>query len=181
MVDLLVPVVGLIVCCMVGMIYSGGYFGEDNPGFVKAFSDSDASVGLAFGSIVAIVFAVAFYLCRRVISFKDCMDAFPEGFKAMVPAIMILCCAWTLKAMTDSLGAKVFISDIINGPTAGLLNFLPAIIFVIAIFLAFSTSRGRSSPSPPAWRAPCAATTARRSRTPRSWPPPARSATTSCT
>ena len=138
-IDLVVPVAVLIFCCMVGMIYSGGYFGEDNPGFVKAFSNSDASIGLAFGSIVAIVFAVAFYLCRRVISFKDCMDAFPEGFKAMVPAIMILCCAWTLKSMTDSLGAKVFISDIINGPAAGLLNFLPAIIFVIAIFLAFST------------------------------------------
>ena len=138
-VDLLVPVAVLIVCCMVGMIYSGGYFGEDNPGFVKAFSDSDASVGLVFGSIVAIVFAVIFYLCRRVISFKDCMDAFPEGFKAMVPAIMILCCAWTLKSMTDSLGAKVFISDVINGPAAGLWNFLPAIIFVIAIVLAFST------------------------------------------
>ena len=137
--DLLVPVIVLIICCMVGMIYSGGYFGDDNPGFVKAFSDSDASVGLAFGSIVAIVFALAFYLCRRVISFKDCMDAFPEGFKAMVPAIMILCCAWTLKTMTDSLGAKVFISDIISGPAAGLWNFLPAIIFVIAIFLAFST------------------------------------------
>ena len=138
-IDLLVPVIVLIICCMVGMIYSGGYFGEDNPGFVKAFSDSDASVGLVFGSIVAIIFAVIFYLCRRVISFKDCMDAFPEGFKAMVPAIMILCCAWTLKSMTDSLGAKVFISDIINGPAASLLNFLPAIIFVIAIFLAFST------------------------------------------
>ena len=138
-IDLLIPVIVLIACCMVGMIYSGGYFGEDNPGFVKAFSDSDASVGLVFGSIVAIVFAVVFYLCRRVISFKDCMDAFPEGFKAMVPAIMILCCAWTLKSMTDSLGAKVFISDIINGPAAGLWNFLPAIIFVIAIVLAFST------------------------------------------
>ena len=138
-IDLVIPVVVLIACCMVGMIYSGGYFGADKPGFVKAFSDSDASVGLALGSIAAIVFAVVFYICRRVISFRDCMDAFPEGFKAMVPAIMILCCAWTLKAMTDSLGAKVFISDIINGPAAGLWNFLPAIVFVIAIVLAFST------------------------------------------
>ena len=138
-IDLVIPVVVLIACCMVGMIYSGGYFGADKPGFVKAFSDSDASVGLALGSIAAIVFAVVFYICRRVISFRDCMDAFPEGFKAMVPAIMILCCAWTLKAMTDSLGAKVFISDIISGPAAGLWNFLPAIIFVIAIILAFST------------------------------------------
>ena len=139
-IDLVIPVLVLIACCMVGMIYSGGYFGGDNSGdFVKAFSDSDASVGLALGSIAAIVFAVVFYICRRVISFRDCMDAFPEGFKAMVPAIMILCCAWTLKAMTDSLGAKVFISDIISGPAAGLWNFLPAIIFVIAIVLAFST------------------------------------------
>ena len=139
-IDLVVPVAVLIACCLVGMVYSGGYFGGDNAGnFVKAFSDSDASVGLAFGSVVAIVFAVAFYLCRRVISFRDCMDAFPEGFKAMVPAILILCCAWTLKAMTDSLGAKVFFSDIINGPAAGLWNFLPAIVFVMAIILAFST------------------------------------------
>ena len=138
-IDLVVPVLVLIACCLVGMIYSGGYFGTDNPGFVKAFSDSDASVGLALGSIVALVFSVVFYLARRVISFRDCMDAFPEGFKAMVPAIMILCCAWTLKAMTDSLGAKIFISDLINGPAAVLRNFLPAIIFLIAIVLAFST------------------------------------------
>ena len=137
--DLVVPVLVLIACCMLGMIYSGGYFGADKPGFVKAFSDSDASVGLVLGSIVALVFSVVFYLCRRVISFRDCMDAFPEGFKAMVPAIMILCCAWTLKAMTDSLGAKIFISDLINGPAASLRAFLPAIIFVIAIVLAFST------------------------------------------
>lgn len=138
-IDLIIPVVVLVAACIVGMIYSGGYYGEDNPGFVKAFSDSDASVGLVYGSIVAVVFAVAFYLARRVITFRDCMDAFPEGFKAMVPAIMILCCAWTLKAMTDSLGAKVFISDLINGPAASLRYFLPAIIFVIAVILAFST------------------------------------------
>ena len=138
-IDLVIPVLVLIFCCMVGMIYSGGFFGDDHPGIIKAFSDSDASVGLVLGSIVSLVFAVIFYLCRRVISFRDCMEAFPEGFKAMVPAIMILCCAWTLKSMTDSLGAKVFISDIINGPAAGLQNFLPAIIFVIAIILAFST------------------------------------------
>ena len=137
--DLVVPVVFLVAACVVGMIYSGGFFGEDRPGFVEAFSNSDASVGLVYGSAVTIVFAVAYFLCRRVISFKDCMDSLPEGFKAMVPAILILCSAWTLKAMTDSLGAKVFISQIINGPAAGLQNFLPAIIFVIAIVLAFST------------------------------------------
>ena len=137
--DLIVPVVVLVAACVVGMIYSGGYFGDDKPGFIQAFSDSDASVGLVYGSIFALVFSVIFYLCRRVITFKDCMDAFPEGFKAMVPAIMILCCAWTLKAMTDSLGAKVFISDIINGSAASLKLFLPAIIFLVACFLAFAS------------------------------------------
>ncbi len=137
--DLIIPVVVLVAACVVGMIYSGGYFGDEKPGFIQAFSDSDASVGLVYGSIFAIVFAVIFYLCRRVISFKDCMDAFPEGFKAMVPAIMILCCAWSLKAMTDSLGAKVFISDIINSSAAGLKLFLPAIIFLVACFLAFAS------------------------------------------
>ena len=139
--DLVIPVLVLIAACVVGMIYSGGFFaeGEAHRNFVVAFSNSDASVGLTLGSIVALVFAVVFYVCRRVISFRDCMDGFPEGFKAMVPAIMILCCAWTLKGMTDALGAKVFISDLINGPAAGLFNFLPAIIFVIALILAFST------------------------------------------
>ncbi len=138
--DLVVPVLFLILTCTVGMIYSGGFFGgENNMDFVKAFSDSDASVGLALGSIVALVFAVVFFMCRRVISFQSCMEAFPEGFKAMVPAIMILCCAWTLKGMTDSLGAKIFISDLINGPAASLKAFLPAIIFVIACILGFST------------------------------------------
>ena len=141
--DLVVPVVFLVAACVVGMIYSGGFFDADNKdayrNFVEAFSASDASVGLVYGSAVTIVFAVAYFLCRRVISFKDCMDSLPEGFKAMVPAILILCSAWTLKAMTDSLGAKVFISQIINGPAAGLQDFLPAIIFLIAIVLAFST------------------------------------------
>ena len=137
--DLIIPVVVLIAACVIGMIYSGGFFGEDKPGFIQAFSDADASVGLVYGSAVTIVFAVIYFLCRRVISFKDCMDALPEGFKAMVPAILILCFAWTLKTMTDSLGAKVFISQIINGPAAGLQDFLPAIIFLVAIVLAFST------------------------------------------
>ena len=137
--DLVVPVLALVVCCLAGMLYSGGYFGEGRPGIVQAFSDSNASVGLAVGSMAAVVFAAVFYVCRRVISFRDCMDAFPEGFKAMVPAILILCCAWTLKGVTDSLGAKEFIAGLISGPAAGLRNFLPAIIFVVAAALAFST------------------------------------------
>ena len=140
--DLIIPVVVLVIACVIGMIYSGGYFtagSESYHKFIEAFSNSDASVGLVYGSSVTIVFAIIFYLCRRVITFKECMQSLPEGFKAMVPAIMILCSAWTLKAMTDSLGAKVFISQLINGPAAGLKVFLPAIIFVIAVILAFST------------------------------------------
>ncbi len=139
--DLVAPISVLIVSCIVGMIYSGGFFAEGaaRHDFVVAFSNSDASVGLVLGSAVSVVFAVAFYMCRRVISFRDCMDAFPEGFKAMVPAILILCCAWTLKGVTDVLGAKVFIADLINGPAAALFDFLPAMIFVISIALAFST------------------------------------------
>lgn len=140
-IDLIIPVAVLVVACIIGMIYSGGFFGDGEAAhnFKQAFSDSDASVGLVLGSSVALTFAVIFYLCRRVISFKDCMDAFPEGFKAMVPAIMILCCAWTLKGMTESLGAKVFVSDLVNGPAASFQAFLPAIFFVIAMALAFST------------------------------------------
>ncbi len=140
--DLIVPVLFLIVACVIGMIYSGGFFTADSDGyknFITAFSNSDASVGLVFGSFITIIFAVIYFLCRRVISFKDCMEALPEGFKAMVPAIMILACAWTLKTMTDSLGAKIFISQLIEGSAAGLQIFLPAIIFLIAVGLSFST------------------------------------------
>ena len=140
--DLIIPVVFLIIACIIGMIYSGGFFtaGEDGyQNFITAFSNSDASVGLVFGSFITLIFAVIYFLCRRVISFKDCMDAFPEGFKAMVPAIMILCCAWTLKTMTDSLGAKVFISQMIEGSAGGLQLLLPAIIFLIAVGLSFAT------------------------------------------
>lgn len=140
--DLIVPVAFLIVACVFGMIYSGGFFDSSSEcfhNFVTAFSESDASVGLVFGSFITLIFAVIYFLCRRVISFKDCMDAIPEGFKAMVPAIMILVCAWTLKTMTDSLGAKVCISQFIEGKAAGLQSLLPAIIFIIAIGLSFAT------------------------------------------
>lgn len=140
--DLVVPVLFLIAACVFGMIYSGGFFTADSEyylDFVGSFSQSDASVGLVFGSFIAIVFSVIFFLCRRVISFKDCMDAIPEGFKAMVPAIMILVCAWTLKTMTDSMGAKIFISQLIESSAGGFKNFLPAIVFLIAIGLSFAT------------------------------------------
>lgn len=140
-IDLVLPVIVLIVTCVLGMIYSGGFFakGDDKVGFIEAFSNSDASVGLVIGSFAALIFTVIYYICRRVIKFTDCMSALPAGFKAMVPAIMILCCAWTLKAMTDSLGAKIYISQLIEGSAASLQYFLPAIIFLIAVGLSFST------------------------------------------
>ncbi len=141
-IDLVFPVVFLVIACVVGMIYSGGFFDAESEGyknFIISFSNSDASVGLLYGSFVAVIVAVIYFLCRRVISFKQCMESIPEGFKAMVPAIMILICAWTLKAMTDSLGAKIFISSLVEGSAAGFQAFLPAIIFLIAIGLSFAT------------------------------------------
>ena len=140
--DLIVPVIFLIIVCVIGMIYSGGFFtaGEDGyHNFITAFSNSDASVGLMYGSFAAVIFTVIFYLCRRVISFKQCMESIPDGFKAMVPAIMILVCAWTLKAMTDSLGAKIFISRLVEGSAGAFQSFLPAIVFLIAVGLSFAT------------------------------------------
>ncbi|MBQ3038045.1 MAG: Na+/H+ antiporter NhaC family protein, partial [Clostridia bacterium] len=107
--------------------------------FITAFSNADASMGLVFGSIVTLIFTFCFYMSRGVMSFKQFTECIPEGFKAMVPAIMILVCAWTLKAMTDSLGAKEFIAGVVEGSAAGFMNFLPAIIFLIAVGLSFAT------------------------------------------
>ncbi len=140
--DLIVPVVFLIIACVLGMIYSGGFFTAGEEGyrnFITAFSNSDASVGLLFGSFISVIFTIIFFLARRVLSFKACMESIPEGFKAMVPAIMILVCAWTLKTMTDSIGAKIFISNLVEGSAASLNILLPAIIFLIAIGLSFAT------------------------------------------
>ncbi len=136
-IDLVLPVVVLIVTCVIGMIYSGGFFSGES--FIDAFSNSDASVGLVIGSAIAIVFAVVYFLIRRVISFKDIMASLPDGFKAMVPAILILTCAWTLKAMTDSLGAKIYISQLVEGSAGAFQMLLPAIIFLIAVGLSFAT------------------------------------------
>ena len=135
--DMVIPILSLIVCCVIGMIWTGGFFEGEN--FVTAFSNSDASVGLAVGSAFALVITIALYVSRKVLGFKECMDCIPEGFKAMVPAIMILTFAWTLKAMTDSLGAAEFVAAIIKGSASGIVNLLPAIIFLVGCFLAFAT------------------------------------------
>ena len=135
--DLLIPIIALIICCVIGMIYTGGFF--EGADFVTAFSNSDASVGLAIGSAFALVITILLYVSRRVLGFKECMDCIPEGFKAMVPAIMILTFAWTLKSMTDSLGAAEFVAALIKGSASGIVNLLPAIIFVVGCLLAFAT------------------------------------------
>ena len=135
--DLLIPIISLIICCMVGMLYTGGFFsGED---FVTAFSQSDASLGLTMGSFFGLLITIGLYQVRRVLKFSECMACIPEGFKSMVPAIMILSFAWTLKAMTDSLGADVYVATVVASSAHSLLNFLPAIIFVVGCFLAFAT------------------------------------------
>ncbi|MCI9395525.1 MAG: Na+/H+ antiporter NhaC family protein [Lachnospiraceae bacterium] len=136
-VDLLIPIAALIVCCVIGMIYTGGFF--EGAGFVEAFSNSDASLGLTLGSFFGLVITVILYQIRRVLSFKECMDCIPEGFRAMVPAILILTFAWTLKAMTDSLGADVYVAGLVESSAGAFMNFLPAIIFVVGCFLAFAT------------------------------------------
>jgi len=136
-IDLVLPIVMLIVCCVIGMIYTGGFF-EDKT-FVDAFANSDASVGLVLGSAVALIITVCFYLVRQSLPFAECMDCLPEGFKQMVPAMLILAFAWTLKAMTDSLGAAKYVAGVVEHSAGNLMNFLPAIIFLIAVFLAFAS------------------------------------------
>ena len=140
--DLVAPVLVLIFSCMLGLIYSGGFFTTDSGAyhnFIDAFSGADASVGLVYGSFAGLIFSVIYFLCRRVLSFKACMESIPEGFKAMVPAILILCCAWTLKTMTDSLGAKIFIAEFVRLYASSFIPLLPAIVFLIGVGLSFST------------------------------------------
>ncbi len=138
-VHLVLPIAALIICCIIGMIYTGGFF--DGTSFVEAFSNSDASVGLVYGSVVALVITIIFFLATRVLSFNECMNAIPEGFKSMVPAILVLTFAWTLKSMTDSLGAAEYVAGIVANvaDNRALMSLLPALVFVVGIFLAFAT------------------------------------------
>lgn len=135
--DLVIPIISLIVCCVIGMLYTGGFFSGEN--FVTAFSNCDASVGLALGSFFGLIITIILYLVRKVMTFSDCMGCIPDGFKAMVPAILILTFAWSLKAMTDSLGAAAFVETSVQSFAGGLMGFLPAIIFVIGCVIAFAT------------------------------------------
>ena len=135
-IDLILPVVVLIVCCVMGMLYTGGIF--DGTGIVDAFAGCDAAAGLSSGSLVALIIVVVYMMCRRVLSFNDCMSAIPEGFKAMVPAILILTFAWTLKNITGMLGADVYVAKLVDSVKA-LQLLLPAILFLVAVGLSFAT------------------------------------------
>jgi len=137
LIDMLFPIVALIICCVIGMLYTGGIF--SGAGIVEAFSNCDASVGLSMGSFVALIITLAFYIARRSLKFSECMDCLPAGFKAMVPAILILTFAWSLKSITDVLGAKEFVATMMEHSAKGMQLLLPAIIFVVAVCLAFST------------------------------------------
>ncbi len=136
-IDLVFPIVVLIISCVTGMLYSGEFF--SGAGIIEAFSNSDASVGLMLGSACTFIITIIYFLIRNVLKFQDIMSCLPEGFKAMVPAILILVFAWTLKAMTDSLGAKEFVEGLVYDSAAGFKVMLPAIIFLIGCFLSFST------------------------------------------
>lgn len=141
-IDLILPVVVLIVSCVWALIYNGGFFdnaGEYYMDFVGAFSNTDATVGLPLGGIIALVFTVIYLIIRRVVNFEDSMKCVPKGFIAMVPAILILTMATSLKNMTGLLGAKYFVADLMDSAASGLAAFLPAIIFLVAVGLAFAT------------------------------------------
>lgn len=135
--DLLFPIITLIICCIIGMIYTGGFF--SGTGFIEAFSGSDASIGLMLGSFFALVITIIFYALRRVLTFTESCGCLPEGFKAMVPAILILTFAWTLKGMTDSLGAKEYVAGLVGGISGPWLALFPAVVFIVGAFLAFAT------------------------------------------
>lgn len=140
--DLVIPIIMLIVLCMAGMVYSGGYFDTASDcymNFINAFAASNAAVGLVIGSLGAFIFTVILFVVRKTLPFNDAMSSLIKGFEAMVPAILILTLAWTLKSMTDSLGAAEYVSGVVSNSADSLQQFLPAIIFVVAAFLAFAT------------------------------------------
>ena len=140
--DLVLPICVLIVSCVTTMIYTGGFFDAESGSYmnlIDAFSNSDASLGLVLGAFFTLTITFVMYLPRKVITFKEFADSFVDGFKAMVPAILILIFAWTLSGVTNQLGAKVFVAELVRGAASGLANFLPAIVFAIGVGLAFST------------------------------------------
>lgn len=135
--DLILPVAVLIASCIVAMVYTGGFF--EGASFVDAFAASDASVGLVLGGAVTLVFTFIYYMMRDVLSFEEFAKCIPEGFQSMIAPILILTMAWTLSGMTNLLGAKYFVADLVANSASAMQGFLPMIIFLVAAFLAFAT------------------------------------------
>lgn len=135
--DMLIPVIVLIICCICGMMYVGGFWSGES--LVDSFANTDASVGLPWGCIIAVIITFIYLICRRVITFKNACACISKGFVAMVPALLILTFALTLKNMTSALGAADYVAGLVEGAAAGLFSMLPAIIFLIALGLAFAT------------------------------------------
>lgn len=145
-IDLVLPVVILIIFCVIGMIYVGGFFGTDAWGgtdyagdFIGAFGNTDAYISLPWGALIALILTIAYMVARRVMTFKEAMACVPKGFIAMVPPITILTMAVSLKTMTSLLGADVFVHDVMEGAAQGLYAMLPAVIFLVACLLAFAS------------------------------------------
>lgn len=137
-IDLVIPVIILIVFCIGGIMYSGGFFSGEN-GFIDAFANSDAAAGLSLGSVLAMILIVIYFMFRRTIKFTEAMESIPDGFKAMVAAILILTMAWTIKTMTDSLGAAGYVAGLVESGAESFMNFLPAAVFLVGCGLAFAT------------------------------------------
>lgn len=138
--DMLLPIIVLIVCCIGAMLYVGGFFGGDADGdIIGAFGNTDAFVALPWGSLIAVVFTFLYMIARRVLTLKTASESFVAGFNAMVPAILVLTMAVSLKNMTGLLGADIFVAGLMEGAAPALFNFLPAVIFLVAVFLGFST------------------------------------------
>ena len=135
--DLILPVIALVVCCVFALVYVGGIL--DGASFVDSFANTDATVGLPWGGLVALVLTVIYMILRRTLNFKEAMDCVPQGFIAMVPAILILTFATALKNMTTVLGAKYYVGDLMSGQAASLGSLLPAVIFLVACVLSFAT------------------------------------------
>ena len=145
-IDLVLPVVVLIIFCVIGMIYVGGFFGTDAWGgtdyagdFIGAFGNTDAYISLPWGALIALILTIIYMVARRVMTFKEAMACVPKGFIAMVPPITILTMAVSLKTMTSLLGADVFVHDVMEGAAQGLYSMLPAVIFLVACLLAFAS------------------------------------------
>ena len=136
-IDLVLPIIVLIVACVFALVYNGGIF--DGYNFIDAFSNTDATVGLPWGSLIALVFTMVYFCLRKVVTLKEAMEAIPKGFIAMVPAILILTFATALKNMTGVLGAKPFVNDVMSNVPDSLASFIPAIVFLVACFISFAT------------------------------------------